>query len=90
MVCLFLAGFVYLYHLPSEKAWKQLDLSKPSREIQLVKQHIHAVAIDDFGMGPYVAIATEDYCIHIVKFLNKKAEKIDVKQEKEDPELTSI
>jgi len=61
-----------LYHLPTELSWKQLDLAKPSRAIQLNKEHIHDMVVDDDGSAPFIAIATEDHCVHIVKFTREK------------------
>lgn len=64
-------------------AWKQLDLSKPSRVIQLGKQHIHAMTVHDGGGGPIVVIATEDYCIHVVKYTVHKKDKNTVTETKD-------
>ncbi|XP_060556281.1 uncharacterized protein LOC132716955 [Ruditapes philippinarum] len=61
-------GAVYLYHLPLDKDWNCLNIAKPTRVIQTSQEHIHALAIDDDGDGPFIVIATESYSILIVQF----------------------
>lgn len=55
----FHSGFVFLYHLPSVKSWRSLNLTQPSRIVSTHQEHINAMAIGDDGAGPCVVIATE-------------------------------
>lgn len=59
---------MYLYHLPTVKSWRSLNLSQPSRIISTHQEHINSVAIGDDGAGPCVVIATEGSFLTVVQW----------------------
>ena len=67
----YFSGFVYLYHLPTDKSWTSLDLSQPSRIVSTNQDHINAIAIGDDGGGPCVVIATEGTFLTVVQWRRK-------------------
>ena len=76
--CLVLvAGFVFLYHIPLLTDWDSLTLEHPDRTLQFGTEHVHAIAIGDNGVTPFVAVATNDYCINLVKFSRKRKKSVE-------------
>ena len=59
---------MFLYHLPSDKSWRSLNLSQPSRIVSTHQEHINAVAIGDDGAGPCVVIATEGNFLTVIQW----------------------
>lgn len=66
------SGAVFLYHLPHDKHWDNIDLTIPARIIQTSHDHINFIVIGDDGCGPFVILATEQYYITCVQFQKHK------------------
>lgn len=78
------AGSVFLYHMPSDSAWDNLDLTKPDHTICTGHEHVNGIIIGDDGAGPFVVIATERHMITWVQFRHKlKKFKIESQEEKD-------
>ena len=65
---------MYVYHLPNEDSWNNLDLSKPASIINTQQEHINAVAIGDDGGGPCIVIATDGSFLTVIQWRRRKEE----------------
>ncbi|KAL4230646.1 hypothetical protein ACF0H5_011023 [Mactra antiquata] len=61
------SGSVFLYHIEKDEDWDHLYDIKP-RVVKTSHDHVHSIVIGGNTTGPYVAIATNEYCLTIVQY----------------------
>ena len=65
----FSTGSFYLYYIPDEESWNDLDLRAPMTRVCTGKPLITAISLGHDGTSPAVAVATDDGAISIYKWL---------------------
>ncbi|XP_041358396.1 probable E3 ubiquitin ligase complex SCF subunit sconB [Gigantopelta aegis] len=66
-VCVTFGSF-YLYYVPNQDCWDNLDLMAPLTRVCTEKPLITAISLGHHGTGPLVAVATDDGAISIYKW----------------------